>query len=422
MNRATSIVSSQAFVNGYIATLTAGLQGKIQAQGPLKTGLSVMATQPLFAIWNSLADPSRQPWMRDTAVDLAAERSRLQALEREYAALAVQRSATAPIAAPPPPNPTGLESAATAIQLATQSYKQAEIALVAAQEAELLARSKAEKFNQLALSGATSVLSGQEAFQDWQIKQQGVAAAQVELEKRRIEWVAQEQSLATQQQQQARQHQHEQTQWLRAQEAEQLSQLRTSTAEQSALLERWREIEELRSRIQARERAIQTTLADSREQYLQVPSPYTGVIWELWVRGGEQVSVGQPLGKILDCESLWVDAFVTVDAVPKIQVGQFAQVQLLNTSAFFPGKVRTIRSRLEGSQKELGSDTAIQPPNIDAKQLAQVRVELDHPLDLLKIPKAMEAFCHVGQLAEVKLPVETGENWFGNPFQVRKIQ
>jgi multidrug resistance efflux pump len=422
MNRATAIVSSQAFVNGYIATLTAGLQGQIQTQGTLKTGLSVIATQPLFAIWNSLADPMRQPWIRDTAVDLAAERSRLQSLEREYSTLASQTPAPVTSEAPPPLEPLGLEESVTAIRLAAQSHKQAEIALATAQEAEVLARSKAEKFNQLTQAGATSVLSGQEAFQDWLIKQQGVAAAQVELEKRRIEWVAQEHLLETKQQERARQQQHEQAQWLRAQQTERLSQLRTTTAEQSGLLERWREIEELRSRIQAREQAVQTTLADSREQYRVVPSPYTGVLWELWVRGGEQVSVGQALGKVLDCQSLWVDAFVSVDAIPKIQVGQFAQVQLLNGPDLFSGKVRTIRSRLEGNQKELGGDTAIQPPNIDAKQLAQIRVELDQPLDLLKIPKASEMFCHVGQLAEVKIPVETGDTWLGNPFQISEIK
>lgn len=371
--RVHSVVTAEAFINGEILTLAAPIEGEIVTAMPLRSGLAVSQNQPLLTVKNQRMDP----WLRDSAMDLATERSRLAGM--------IQRLQTWDWSQPAPTleaNPQITERSA-AVQLADQAVEQARVAADNAVAEAQLAASKYERLRQLSEAGAIARLTSQEAENEWQIKQNQVKIAEIELRKKQLEAQHQRSLLA-------------QTDvWI----------TRPSDApkpDRQAYEALYQEAQVIQTRIAAQEKAIASTEADPRLLDRTLQSPVRGVLWEVLTRPQEDVAMGQPLVKILNCDRLWVDAFISLDDLPRTKIGAKAMIKPYGTSHQLTGKIVSMRSHLSGVP-QLGKDAAINPPNLAGRQVAQLRIELTNLDQILQPQGAIANFCHVGQISEVAI-------------------
>jgi len=375
LSRIQSVVATEAFINGRITTLTSPIDGQVAMPNRLRSGQLIEITTVLAEIMN----PDLDPWLRDATYEMAVERSRLDNLIQR---MSQQSRTIVPSRDYHNYQSQQLQYQAT-IQLASQGVRQAEIRLQTAQEEAALARLNFERLLPLAEQGAIAMLRAEEAAQAWTINQQAVQQAEIEVENKRIELNA---------------IQQEAMQLLPPQP--------TVSQEQLVLQDVQRQINETRDRITAREAAIAQAQIDPKHQDRPLTPPFPGVIWETLVGPEEQVTTGQPMLRLLDCEQLWVDAFVSVDDLPRVQLGSTAKIKLYNGELELSGQVATVRSRLIGVQS-LGQDSAINPPNLNEKQVAQLRIELNEPEQLSSTAGSAAAFCNVGQIAQVEILVQS---------------
>lgn len=308
----------------------------------------------------------------------------------------------------------------TAIRLAEETAKQAYIQVTLAEQEAELAETKYRKLQQLGEAGAVGNLTVEEARKDWEMKQRRVDGNRIEHQKKEIERDEQIRLAVVD--------------WIERRRAAQKTRRSLKSVAEPRLempipvaggpaieapipsapprtnadpfdFDLWRQAQELQTKIRAREVAIAKTQQDPRHRDRTITSPHDGVIWSIMTRQGEAVGEAQPLVKILDCRQLWIDAFISVDDLPKITIGQPADIKLQGIATSLPGLVRHVRAHVPGPDNSLGADSAIKPPVLDQKQLAQVRVEFDRPDRLLDLEGSRSRFCYVGQLAEVRLPI-----------------
>lgn len=390
-NRVTSVVATKAFVNGKIITITAPLNGQVQANKTLDSGMSVTTKQLLLKVNEPL---SNSQLLENLKFELVADKAKLeflegkikevstdstqQTLEREkYKAQQVALSQTErePI------------QTSTEIGLAQQNIKQAELELRVAQGHEQVAKSKYEKYNFLFSQGAMSAFSVQEVLNNWKVSQEQVQAAKLKIETAKISLVEQQKSIKR----------------LGANSAS--VDVKTVYANPE-LTELKRQRTELQVSIQAKEKTISQA---EKSPIVQKSSPIlassSGSLWEVMVQDGEQVRAGQPLLKQLNCQQLWIDAFVNIDSLKRIQIGSPAQIEIYSSNLKLNGKVKTIRSPLSTEQK-LGQDVAVNPPDLQNQQMAQVKIELQNPQELINNKQSSAQFCQVGQVAKVNIGQE----------------
>lgn len=374
LTRIQSVVATEAFVNGRIVTLTAPIDGQVMMPNELRSGQSIEMATALAQIIN----PELDPWLRDATYEMAVERSRLDNLIQQ---LHQQSRSITPSREYHDYQTQQLQYQAT-IQLASQGVRQAEIRLQTAREEAALAQISFERMLPLAEQGAIPLQRAEEVSQDWTISQQAVQQAEIEVENKRIELNSiQEQAMQL------------------------LPPYPTVSQGELAVQDIQRQINETRDRIAARENAIAQAQIDPKHQDQPIKPPFPGVVWETLVGPEEQVTTGQPMVRLLNCEQLWVDAFVSVDDLPRVSLGSLAKIKLYNGELELSGTVATVRSRLTGVQS-LGQDSAINPPNLTEKQVAQLRIELDEPEQLTAAVGSAAAFCNVGQIAQVEIVVQ----------------
>jgi biotin carboxyl carrier protein len=308
----------------------------------------------------------------------------------------------------------------TAVRLAEETAKQTQIQVTLSEQEASLAEAKYRKLNQLGQAGAVGSLTVEEARRDWEMKLERVDGNRIEFQKKQIERDEQIRLAVVD--------------WIERRREAQKKRRSLKALTRSAKLEPpiqapvtpiaptivppipspgatpfdfdlWRQAQELQTKIRSREAAIAKTQQDPRNRDRPIASPHDGVIWSVMARQGEAVTEAQPLVKILDCRQVWVDAFISIDDLPKIAIGQAAEVKLQGLNQGLPGLVRTARAYFLGPDNTIGGDTAIKPPALDQKQLAQIRVEFDRPDRLLNLDSSRSHFCYVGQIAEVRLPI-----------------
>lgn len=408
-NRVTSVAATKAFINGKIITVTSPLNGQIRAKADLNSGTPVTPKQLLLKVNEPLV---ASEWLQGLKLDLVADKAKLESIEakirelkqssgvtpaqgsqqrqnnREQLIDRIQEVALAQFA-----SEREQSSRYTAVRLAEQTVKQAEIDLKIAREHAETAYSKYKKFRFLGNQGAISSLSVEEVFNNWKVSREQIEAAKTRLETARFQ-LAEQQRLKS-----------KVPQFTRNALA-----IRTNTQDEipqnpqlADLLERKTE---LQVSIDAKKKAIAQVETSSQEQKdYPVLASSKGVLWEVLVQDGERVNSGQPLLKQLNCQQLWVDAFINIDDLKRIQIGSPAQVELYANNLKLNGRVKTIRSSLSGEPK-LGQDVAVNPPDTKNQQLAQVRIELDHPQELIDGYESSAQFCQVGQIAKVNIGQE----------------
>ncbi len=374
LTRIQSVVATEAFINGRIVTLTAPIDGQVMMPNELRSGQPIEIANALAQIIN----PELDPWLRDATYEMAVERSRLDNLIQQ---LGQQSRTLAPSREYHDYQSQRLQYQAT-IQLASQAVRQAGIRLQTAREEAALAQGQFSRLLPLAEQGAIPLQRAEEVSQNWTISQQAVQQAEIELENKRIELNS-----------------------IQQQAMQLLPPHPTVSQGELAVQDIQRQINEARDRIAARETAIAQAQIDPKHQDQPLKPPFPGVIWETLVGTEEQVTTGQPMVRLLNCEQLWVDAFVSVDDLPRVNLGSTAKIKLYNGELELSGTVATVRSRLTGVQS-LGQDSAINPPNLTEKQVAQLRIELDEPDKLTAAAGSAAAFCNVGQIAQVEIVVQ----------------
>ncbi|HEY9710461.1 MAG TPA: HlyD family efflux transporter periplasmic adaptor subunit, partial [Oculatellaceae cyanobacterium] len=372
-NRVTLVTATKAFVNGKIVTITSPISGQVQTKASLDSGMPVNPEELLLKVNEPL---SKSEWLQSIKFDLLAEQAKLESIEAKIRELAqvgkvtqsqrnqslinqnpleretAQAQEVVQVVLARLDSETAQTQADTAVRLAEQTIAQAQIDLKTAQSHAQLARSKYEKLRNLGNKGAVSAFSVKEAYNNWQVSQNQVEAARVKLETAKIQQRQQERLNVQQAERQKLESRSLQS------NSNQLS-INTNTEELNPeLAELERQKSQTQVSIEAKKKALTKLEKDvMAPNNFPVLAASKGVLWEVMVQNGEQVKSGQPLLKQLNCQQLWVDAFVNVDAVKRITIGSPAQVELQSNNLKLNGWVKTIRSPLSGEQK-LGQDVA----------------------------------------------------------------
>ena len=159
------------------------------------------------------------------------------------------------------------------------------------------------------------------------------------------------------------------------------------------------EIQTLKKRIQGAQAELEQAKRDlERKQTVAIKSHKSGVLWELNVQPGEFVQNGALLGKMVDCEQRWVDAWVDENKMQALQVGTPAEIKLngIASSITLSGKVSVIRSGL--GRLAAGKDTVV-AANPNLPRHTQVRITLDSnnkDYDTLSMNRQDGNFCYIG--------------------------
>lgn len=396
-NRITSVTATKAFVNGKIITITSPLNGQVQSKENLDSGMAVKTQQLLLKVNEPL---SNSQWLENLRLDLFADQAKLESIEtkihefskpgsnQKNPKLAMYRAQEVALAQLD--SATSPTQSYAAVRLAEQNVKQAEIELKVAQGHEQVAKSKYEKFRFLARQGAMSNFAVEEVSNNWKVAQEQIEAAKVKIETAQLN-LAEQQRIKSGYRQSSQKAVSIDTQ---------IGELNPELAELK------RQKTELQVSIQAKEKAImQAEKSAVAQKNFPVFASSKGVLWEVMVQNGEQVRAGQPLLKQLNCQQLWVDAFVNIDDLKRMQIGSPAQVELSPNKVKLNGWVKTIRSPLSNEQK-LGQDVAVNPPDMKNQQLAQVRIELENHKELINNKQSSARFCQVGQVAKVNIGQE----------------
>lgn len=128
--------------------------------------------------------------------------------------------------------------------------------------------------------------------------------------------------------------------------------------------------------------------------YVNVRTPFDGVVWRNNIVEGSHVVVGNELMQVLDCRNLFVDILVTEVDYDQIYPGREAQIRLFGRSDVLKGKVLSVR----GSAAVVDDVVlAAKPPQSRGRD-ARIRVSLP--------PSALNSdysnFCQVGRSVQVR--------------------
>ncbi len=89
-------------------------------------------------------------------------------------------------------------------------------------------------------------------------------------------------------------------------------------------------------------------------------------------------------------------------------------MRLQGRSEVLSGRVKSIRSHLPGVN-QLGQDAAVNPPDIQQQQVAQVRIELPDRVGVSQTGGQSGSFCNVGQMAQVQIGQDLLAKYFPAP-------
>ncbi|BAZ18805.1 hypothetical protein NIES4071_106900 (plasmid) [Calothrix sp. NIES-4071] len=136
------------------------------------------------------------------------------------------------------------------------------------------------------------------------------------------------------------------------------------------------------------------------QQKVLVLAPTTGVVWSIDTQPQEKVEANKSIIELLNCNNLWVEAFVSETDANKLVIGQTASITLSGLkNTQWNGQVETIRAGT--GRIEVGKYVVEPPPEIARRQLpvrvATVRIKVDWQKN-----KSKSDFCLAGRSVDVR--------------------
>ena len=356
--RFSPVYSAQAFINGEIVSVRASIPGKLTLQGEeTQLGHRIEKGAQIGAI-KSTVENSRVSTLVVEKQQLEAD---LQNAQQQYSGVDAQiRDRTALM------NFFGQQTTtqrSLQTNYARQQIEQYEAEVARAKAVEGVARADAQRFSMLAERGA---VSRTEADNQVARAQQAAAATAEVQEKASQARLSLEATEAGLQLEGTRTLDYPSTQ------VYELGVALVDLIQQEKTLAR--QIKTLRSQL------FTTTQEMNAQQRTSVTAPIEGVIWSIDSQPGEVVEANDSILQLVNCQNLWIEAFVNEAQIDQIKVGQRAEVSLEHSDDIrWEGKVETVRGGI--GRAEVGEYIAKLPPEISLRQLpirvASVTLKLD---------------------------------------------
>jgi multidrug resistance efflux pump len=156
-------------------------------------------------------------------------------------------------------------------------------------------------------------------------------------------------------------------------------------------------IEELEQSLKAEDSRL------SRLRTFTVRAPSNGLVWNVRVTEGSEVSRNDALADVVDCDHSFVEATVPERTYDSVKIGQHVRVRLTGNPVRIGGFVRSVRGSASNVDRNLRA-AALSRANADAMTVV---VELNHD----ELVQATHSTCHVGRTAVV---------YFDNPDSTRR--
>ncbi|ESA33638.1 hemolysin d [Leptolyngbya sp. Heron Island J] len=280
------------------------------------------------------------------------------------------------------------------VDIAAETAKYADAAVVAAVSQETAARRKYERFSLLLEKGAVSQHEVDELEAEWIHQQLAVEEAQLEqnISAINIKTVAQqvpnESTLRDLQSQQRNLYEEIQRQ------ENHIAQL---------LIEQPLDAPQTSTE-------IASPIANSNNSLVPLMAPFDGVIYSTQHDAGELVDRPAELLSLLDCNELWVEVLISTDQARRIDVNQPIRIQRMSQPETIIGHVDFITAISTGEITKARAEALLPtvPANLIDQSLARIRV---------RIPANQEAeksyqFCGVGESAKLTFGTSTSAGAF----------
>jgi multidrug resistance efflux pump len=370
--RAQSVISVDAVVNGNLLDLKSPEEGLLEAVN-VETGKPVAAKATLFQVRNSRVSDLKVQELTSRLNQHKAELAKAQAgiAQQEQLALLVAQDAQ---------NQTVLESSE-----ANTEIQQIKADMIGAKSRHQLAQDDYSRLSQLQSAGAIPEIQVDRARSEMEQRASDVASMAAKITTREVNQAAINQGLTLSR------TRSNYDPAIRLQEI----QLKTAQSHQ--------EIKGLEQQILDTTAEIAQAKRDSKLlQEGKIVAPIAGIVWSLQAKPGQYVQRGDSLGKIADCNQLWVDAVVDDNALSGLQVGTPAKVQLrgVESEVVLTGKIQMIRS---GLGRLNAGDDVMTPVERNLPHQTQVRVALDNLTQPAIVTAASPAgnLCHIGYTGRV---------------------
>ncbi len=374
----SQVLSVQAFVNGEIIFVRASIPGELELKSEkIKLSNQLEKGTQIGTIKSTVENPR----VSVLKIDKQQLETRLQDVQQQISGVKQQIGNRDEL--------MRLFKQQTDIQknlqrnYARQQIKQYEGQQIQSQAAEKLALTEAQRYNLLSKEGVVSLSKVESEIATAQQASGKVKETQSQIEQAKLVLEATKVGL-----------QLEDTRTLSYPEMRvyQLEVELTDLKQQGKNLEK--QLQSIRSQLVSTSKELQA------QAFVPVLAPTKGVIWSIDTQPQEKVEANKSIIQLLNCNNLWVEAFVNETDANKLVIGQAAEIILsgLSNTQWF-GQVETIRAGT--GRIEVGKYIVEPPPEIARRQLpvrvATVRIKVDWP----KTPRFGD-FCLAGRSVNVR--------------------
>lgn len=374
----SQIRSVQAFVNGEIIFVRASIPGKLEFKSEkIKLSNQLEKGTQIGTIKSTVENPR----VSVLKIDKQQLETRLQDVQQQISGVKQQIGKRDEL--------MKLFKQQTDIQknlqrnYARQQIKQYEGQQIQSQAAEKLALAEAQRYNLLSKEGVVSLSKVESEIATAQQASGKIKEIKSQIEQAKLALEATKVGL-----------QLEGTRTLSYPETRvyQLEVELTDLKQQEKTLEK--QLQSIQSQLVSTSKELQA------QQIVSVLAPTTGGIWSIDTQLQEEVEANQSIIQLLNCNNLWVEAFVNETDANKLVIGQVVEIILGGLSnTQLKGRVETIRAGT--GRVEVGQYVVEPPPEIARRQLpvrvATVRIKFDWQ----KTPRFGD-FCLAGRSVNVR--------------------
>jgi multidrug resistance efflux pump len=143
--------------------------------------------------------------------------------------------------------------------------------------------------------------------------------------------------------------------------------------------------------LQAQLKTAESLFQKLSNVWLQAPIP--AVVWRVQARSGDTLRAQQPVLRLVNCASRWVNTYVSESDLKRLKIGSRARIDLIGEDLDLRGRVDLIRSGV-GRLSPRDDEPRQLPINLARESQVRVRIDSDVPAPARKL-------CFVGYSARV---------------------